>query len=213
MIRNRLTSVQRIEAAKDLIDDKNVLKAVLSEDIEKLQTTLEEIDNDSFNKAVDTIMGAKHVYISAMRTSKYIAEFFGFYLGMMMGNVHVVCETGASEVFEELLRIGPGDVFIGFTFPRYSSRAIKAMRFAKARGAKIIGITHSKASPYYRVAEICLFAKSDMVSFLDSMVAPMSLVNALTVAIGIRCREALSDTFKRLDNVWSEFEIYEKNEN
>lgn len=212
MIRSRLTSVQRIEAAKDLIDDRNVLKAVLSDDIEKLQTTLEEIDNDSFNKAIDTIMDAKHVYISAMRTSKYIAEFFGFYLNMMMGNVHVVCETGAAEVFEELLRIGPGDVFIGFTFPRYSSRAIKAMRFAKSRGAKVIGITDSKASPYYNVADICLFAKSDMVSFLDSMVAPMSLVNALVVAIGIRCREALSDTFKRLENVWAEFEIYERNE-
>jgi len=212
MIRSRLTSVQRIEAAKDLIDDRNVLKAVLSDDIEKLQTTLEEIDNDSFNKAIDTIMSANHVYISAMRTSKYIAGFFGFYLSMMMGNVHVVCETGAAEVFEELLRIGPGDVFVGFTFPRYSSRAIKAMRFAKARGAKTIGITDSKASPYYRVADVCLFAKSDMVSFLDSMVAPMSLVNALVVAIGIRSREALSDTFKRLENVWSEFEIYETNE-
>ncbi|NCB50991.1 MAG: MurR/RpiR family transcriptional regulator [Clostridia bacterium] len=212
MIHSRLTSVQRIEAAKDLIDDRNVLKAVLSDDIEKLQTTLEEIDNESFNRAVDTVMNAKHVYISAMRTSKYIAEFFGFYLNMMMGNVHVVCETGAAEVFEELLRIGPGDVFIGFTFPRYSSRAIKAMRFAKSRGAKVIGITDSKTSPYYNVADICLFAKSDMVSFLDSMVAPMSLINALVVAIGIRSREALSDTFKRLENVWAEFEIYEKNE-
>ncbi|NCC68933.1 MAG: MurR/RpiR family transcriptional regulator, partial [Clostridia bacterium] len=188
MIHSRLTSVQRIEAAKDLIDDRNVLKAVLSDDIEKLQTTLEEIDNESFNRAVDTVMNAKHVYISAMRTSKYIAEFFGFYLNMMMGNVHVVCETGAAEVFEELLRIGPGDVFIGFTFPRYSSRAIKAMRFAKSRGAKVIGITDSKTSPYYNVADICLFAKSDMVSFLDSMVAPMSLINALVVAIGISSR-------------------------
>jgi DNA-binding MurR/RpiR family transcriptional regulator len=210
MIRNRLTSVQRIEAARDFIDDRNVLKAVLSDDIEKLQSTLEEIDQDSFNRAVDAILGANRVYISAMRTSKYLAEFFGFYLNMMMDNVHVVCESGAGEVYEELIRIEAGDVFIGFTFPRYSSRAIKAMRYAKAQGAQAIGITDSEASPFFGVADICLLAKSDMVSFLDSLVAPMSLVNALIVAIGVRSQEALSDTFKRLESVWSEYEVYEK---
>lgn len=210
MIRSRLTSVQRIEAAKDLIDDKNVLKTVLSDDIEKLQSTLDEIDQDNFNQAVDMVIGAKRVYISAMRTSKYLAEFFGFYLNMMMDNVHVVCESGAAEVYEELIRIEPGDVFIGFTFPRYSSRAIKAMRYAKSQGAKVIGITDSEASPFFGVADVCLMAKSEMVSFLDSLVAPMSLVNALAVAIGVRSREALSDTFKRLESVWSEYEVYEK---
>lgn len=210
MIRNRLTSVQRIEAARDLIDDRNVLKAVLSDDIEKLQSTLEEIDQDSFNRAVDAILGANRVYISAMRTSKYLAEFFGFYLNMMMDNVHVICESGAGEVYEELIRIEAGDVFIGFTFPRYSSRAIKAMRYAKTQGAQVIGITDSEASPFFGVADICLLAKSDMVSFLDSLVAPMSLVNALIVAIGVRSREILSDTFKRLESVWTEYEVYEK---
>mgnify|MGYP000894039546 FL=1 len=212
MIRNRLTSVQRIEAAKDLIDDRNVLKSVLSDDIEKLQATLEEIDQDSFNRAVEMVINARRVYISAMRTSKYLAEFFGFYLNMMRDNVHVACESGAAEVYEELLRIEAGDVFIGFTFPRYSSRAIKAMRYAKAHGAHTIGITDSEASPFFGVADICLFAKSDMVSFLDSLVAPMSLVNALVAAIGVRSRDALSDTFKRLENVWAEYEVYEKSE-
>jgi DNA-binding MurR/RpiR family transcriptional regulator len=138
MIRSRLTSVQRIEAAKDLIDEKNVLKAVLSDDIEKLQTTMEEIVQEDFDKTVNAIICAKRVYISAMRTSKFLAEFFGFYLNTMMDNVHVVCETGAAEVYEELIRIEPSDVFIGFTFPRYSSRAIKAMRYAKAHGATVI---------------------------------------------------------------------------
>ena len=212
MIRNRLTSVQRIEAAKDLIDDRNVLKSVLSDDIEKLQATLEEIDQDSFNRAVEMVINARRVYISAMRTSKYLAEFFGFYLNMMRDNVHVACESGAAEVYEELLRIEAGDVFVGFTFPRYSSRAIKAMRYAKAHGAQAIGITDSEASPFFGVADICLFAKSDMVSFLDSLVAPMSLVNALVAAIGVRSRDALSDTFKRLENVWAEYEVYEKSE-
>lgn len=210
MIRSRLTSVQRIEAAKDLIDDRNILKAVLSDDIDKLNGTLEEADQESFNKAVDAILSAKRVYISAMRTSKYLAEFFGYYLGMMMDNVRVVRESGAAEVYEEMIRMQPGDVFIGFTFPRYSSRAIKALRYAKDAGAATIGITDSEASPFYGVADICLFAKSEMVSFLDSLVAPMSLVNALIVAVGARSRDELSDTFKRLENVWSEYEVYEK---
>jgi DNA-binding MurR/RpiR family transcriptional regulator len=210
MIRNRLTSVQRIEAAKDMIDDRNILKAVLSDDIDKLQTTLEELDQDAFNAAVDAILGAKRVYISAMRTSKYLAEFFGFYLNMMMDNVHVVSEDGAAEVYEEMVRIDEGDVFVGLTFPRYSSRAIKAMRYAKENGARTVGITDSQASPYYGVADVCLFAKSEMVSFLDSLVAPLSLVNALIVAIGASRREALGETFRRLESVWSQYEVYEK---
>lgn len=210
MIRSRLTSVQRIEAAKDLIDDRNVLKAVLSDDIDKLQSTLEEIDQEDFNRVVDAIIGAKRVYISAMRTSKYLADFFGFYLSQMMDNVRIIQHSGAAEVYEQLIRIDHGDVFIGFTFPRYSSRAIKAMRYAKDHGAMAIGITDSENSPFYGVADICLYAKSEMVSFLDSLVAPLSLVNALIVAIGVRTRDQLSDTFKRLENVWSEYEVYEK---
>ncbi len=210
MIRSRLTSVQRIEAAKDLIDDRNILKAVMTDDVDKLQTTLMEVDQEQFNRAVDAIVGAKRVYISAMRTSKLLADFLGFYLGLMMDNVKVVQEAGASEVYEQLIRVDEGDVFIGFTFPRYSSRAVKPMKYAKEHGATVIGITDSKSSPFCGVADVCLFAKSEMVSFLDSLVAPMSLVNALIVAIGARKREELSYTFKRLESVWSEFSVYEK---
>ncbi len=210
MIRSRLTSVQRIEVAKDLFDDSNILKSVMSDDIDKLQSTLEEIDQESFDKAVDAIIGAKRVYIGAMRTSKYLAEFLGFYLNMMMDNVRVVRESGAAEVYEELLRIEEGDVFVGFTFPRYSTRSIKALRYAKSHGATIVGITDSEASPFYGVADICLFAKSEMVSFLDSLVAPMSLLNALIVAIGSRSKNVLSESFKRLETIWDEYEVYEK---
>lgn len=210
MIRNRLTSVQRIEAAKDTMDDSNVLKAVLGDDIDKLRTTLEEIDQSSFNRTVDSIITAKNVYISGMRTSKYVADFMGFYLNYLRDGVHVLQDNGAAEVYEQLFRIGEGDLFIGMTFPRYSSRAIKAMDYAKAQGATVIGITDSEASPFYGVADVCLFAKSDMVSFLDSLVAPMSLVNAIIVAVGVRSRDALSDTFKRLENVWSRYQVYEK---
>ena len=210
MIRSRLTSVQRIEAAKDLVDDRNILKAVLSDDIDNLQTTMEELEPDDFNAAVDAIVSAKRVYIAAMRTSKYLADFMGFYFHMLMENVRVIQDTGASEVYEQLIRMEPGDVFIGFTFPRYSSRAIKAMEYAKSRGATVIGITDGETSPFYGVADICLFAKSEMVSFLDSLVAPMSLVNALIVAVGARERDELADTFKTLESVWSQYEVYER---
>ena len=159
---------------------------------------------------MDAIIGAKRVYIGAMRTSKYLAEFLGFYLNMMMDNVRVVRESGAAEVYEELLRIEEGDVFVGFTFPRYSTRSIKALRYAKSHGATIVGITDSEASPFYGVADICLFAKSEMVSFLDSLVAPMSLLNALIVAIGSRSKNVLSESFKRLETIWDEYEVYEK---
>ncbi len=212
MIRSRLTSVQRIEAAKDLVDDRNILKAVLSDDIDKLQTTLEELDQTAFNAAVDAITGARRVYIAAMRTSKILADFLGFYLNFLMENVRVIQDTGASEVYEQLVRLEPGDVFIGFTFPRYSSGAIKAMEYAKNRGAATIGITDCQASPFYGTADVCLFAKSEMVSFLDSLVAPMSLVNALIVAVGARERESLSETFRRLEGVWSQYDVYAKHE-
>lgn len=210
MIRSRLTSVQRIEAAKDLKNSRDLLKSVMTDDIDKLQATLQGIDQEQFDLAVSAIVGAKKIYISAMRTSKILADFFGFYLSLMMDNVRVVEEDGASEIYEQLIRVDKGDVFIGFTFPRYSSRAVKPMKYAKEHGATAIGITDSASSPFCGEADICLFAKSEMVSFVDSLVAPMSLVNALIIAIGASRRDELSGTFRRLESVWSEFAVYEK---
>lgn len=210
MVRTKLTSVQRIEVAEDLILGENILKAVLENDLENLQETIDEADDVSFSKAVDAIVSAKRVYVCAMRTSKHIAEFFGTYLSMMMDNVKIVRDAGAVEAYEELIRIEEGDVFIGFTFPRYSSRAIKAMEYAKNHGAMTIGITDSEGSPFYGTADLCLFAKCEMMSFIDSLVAPMSLINALLVAVGYKSREELSETFKRLEDVWTEYEVYDK---
>ena len=210
MIRSRLTSVQRIEAAKDLIDDRNILKSVLSDDIDKLQATLEEIDQGSFDRAIDMIMSAKNIYIFASRTSQSLSSFLEFYLNMLRDGVHLVRDTSAAEAYEQLIRIGAGDLFIGFTFPRYSSRSLKVMRFAKDRGASALALTDSESSPLYGVADVCLFAKSEMVSFVDSLVAPLSLVNAIVIAVGARSRDRLSDTFKDLENVWSEYKVFEK---
>ncbi|MEA4896321.1 MAG: MurR/RpiR family transcriptional regulator [Oscillospiraceae bacterium] len=209
IIRNRLTSVQRIEVSRDLINGSNVLKAVLTADMEKLQKTIEEIDMPSFNAAVDAIIGAEQVYIVGMRSSAALSSFIGYYLNLLRDNVHLLHDTAVSEVYEQVIRIKKGDVFIAMSYPRYSSRTVKAMRFAKESGATTISLTDGESSPLVSISDITLYAKSDMVSFLDSLVAPLSLINALIVSIGLRSDDALSDTFKRLETVWSENEVYE----
>jgi DNA-binding MurR/RpiR family transcriptional regulator len=210
MIRNRLTSVQRIKVAKDLIDEGNILEAVLRADMDKLQNTVDEMDKKNFDAAVDAILNARNIFIVGMRSSTSLANFMGFYLNLLMDNVHLVHDTSVSEVYEQVFRIRNGDVFVGISYPRYSSRTIKAMQFAKSTGATVIGITDGAASPFVGLADINLFAKSDMVSFLDSLVAPMSLINALIVSIGFHKKEALSETFDMLEGIWSEYEVYEK---
>ncbi|HHU23170.1 MAG TPA: MurR/RpiR family transcriptional regulator [Clostridiales bacterium] len=210
MIRNRLTSVQRIEVAKELIDDANVLEAVLSSDLDKLQATLDLVCKDSFDAAVEAIFSANHTYVMGMRSSACLASFMGYYLNLLLENVREIHDTSISEVYEQILRIREGDVFIGISYPRYSSRTVKAMEFAKSAGAKVIGITDGKNSPLTDISDICLFAKSDMVSFLDSLVAPLSLINALIVSIGMKSKDSLSDTFNRLEKIWIKYGVYER---
>lgn len=209
MIRNRLTSVQRIEVANSMIDDTDIVKSVVSSDIQNLQATLEVLEQDSFNKSIDAIINAKRIYIVGMRTSTSLSTFLGLYLNLLRDNVKVVHDTAASEIYEQLIRIGEGDLFIGISFPRYSSHTVDAMEFAKKMGAQTIAITDGPASPFNDIADISLHAKSDMVSFLDSLVAPMSLINAIIVAVGIRNKDNISETFERLENIWSEHEVYE----
>lgn len=209
MIRNRLTSVQRIEVANSMIDDNDIVKSVVSSDIQNLQATLEVLEDESFNKSIDAIINAKHIYIVGMRTSTSLSSFLGLYLNLLRDNVIVVHDTAASEVYEQLFRIGEGDLFIGISFPRYSSHTVDAMEFAKKMGANTIAITDSAASPFNSIADISLHAKSDMVSFLDSLVAPMSLINAIIVAVGIRKKEYISEAFEKLESIWTEHEVYE----
>ena len=177
--------------------------------IPKLRSTIDEVSKEDFNRAVDAILKAETVYIVGMRSSTSLASFLGFYLNLLLDNVRLIHDTSVSEVYEQVFRIHEGDVFLGISFPRYSSRTIKAMQFAKSTGATAIGITDGQSSPFVGVADINLFAKSDMVSFLDSLVAPMSLINALIVAIGYQRPDNLSDTFRKLEGIWSEYEVYE----
>ncbi|HCQ74505.1 MAG TPA: N-acetylmannosamine kinase [Clostridiales bacterium] len=209
MIRNRLTSVQRIEVAKDMIDDTDIVRSVINSDIQNLQATLEVLEEKSFNACIDAIIEAKNIYIVGMRTSTSLATLLGLYLNLLRNNVNVIHDVGASEIYEQIIRIGEGDLFIGISFPRYSSHTVDAMQFAKKMGAKSIAITDSAASPFEGIADLSLHAKSDMVSFLDSLVAPMSLINAIIVAVGIRNKENVSQTFERLERIWQEHDVYE----
>lgn len=211
MIRNCLTSVQRIEAARGLLENEDILTAVLNSDIEQIRITMDETNREDFNSAVKAIVNAKHIYIFGLRSSAAIASFMGFYFNFLFENVRVVNENSVSEVFEQILRIGEGDVMLALSFPRYSKRTIKAMRYAKDRCATVIGITDNKNSPIAKLADIPLCARSDMVSFVDSLVAPLSLVNALIVAVSSMAQEnELQTDFARLEAMWSEYDVYEK---
>lgn len=209
MIRSRLTSVQRIEMANDTIGD-DVVSSVLRSDISMIRSTLEELDRSRFNSAVDTILKAKKIYIMGVRSSSSISRFMAFHFNLIFDNVCEVSANTVSEVFEQLLRVGPEDVVIGVSFPRYSSRTVKAMQYARDRGAAVIAITDSEASPIASQAHITLTARSGMVSFVDSLVAPLSLVNALIVAVSQKRSQEVANTFKQLEQIWDEYDVYEK---
>lgn len=212
MIRTRSTSVQRIKVTKDIMGTKDVLETVLHWDMEKLNETLEETSREEFYAAVKAISGARRIYILGSRSSKALSVFMGFYLNLLFDGVKVVDDASISEIIEQLLRLGSEDVVIGISFPRYSTRTIKTLKFANDRKATVIGITDNKDSPIAKAAGIKLLAKSDMVSFLDSLVAPLSLINALIMALGAETGDKLSGTFDELEKIWSDYEVYEKSE-
>lgn len=210
MIRNRLTSVQRIEVTNDRIGDQDLLSMVLQSDMEKIRQTLEEMDRDDFNSAVDAIVNARKIYIIGVRSSAAIATFLHFYFNLIFDNVVMVSAHTSSEMFESMLRVGKGDAVIGVSFPRYSSRTIQAMNFARDRGATTIAITDSEVSPLAAISKYTLNARSDMASFVDSLVAPLSLVNALLVAVSRKKNDDLAHTFQSLEQIWDEYGVYEK---
>lgn len=210
MIRNCLTSVQRIQVAKELMESEDILSIVLSSDIEQIRQTMEETNRNDFESAVDRIVKSKNIYIFGLRSSSALANFMGFYFNLLFDNVRVINGTSASEVFEQILRVSKGDVFIALSFPRYSHRTIKAMHYARDMGADVIGITDTSASPIAKLSDIALFARSDMVSFLDTLVAPLSLVNALIVATSAKAHGDLYSNFEKLENIWDEYGVYEK---
>jgi DNA-binding MurR/RpiR family transcriptional regulator len=213
MIRSKLTCVQRMEVAEDLLGNQDILSMVMQSDIDKIRMTLEECDRSDFSGAVDAIVGAKKIYLMGVRSAAAITSFLGFYFNLIFDNVIQVHSNSTGELFEQLIRVGEGDVVIGVSFPRYSRGTVQALRFARDRKAQVIAITDSAASPLVDSAHFTLLAKSDMVSFVDSLVAPLSLVNALIVAISRKKQEDLSRTFEDLEGIWDRYEVYEKVEN
>jgi len=207
-IRSKLTSVQRIQVAKDTIDSSDILSHVLSSDIDQIRLTMEETDGDDFARAVESIVNANNIYIFGLRSSSFLANFMGFYFNLLFSNSRVLSES--PSVFEELIRLSEGDVLIAISFPRYSQRTISAIDYAHDVGAEIIAITDSRMSPLTKLADITLCAKSDMVSFLDTLVAPLSLINALIVAVSEKAPGDLHENFERLERIWDEYGVYEK---
>jgi len=209
-MRGKLTSVQRIKVAKDRLGSKDILTQVLSSDIEQIRQTMEETDSSDFAKAVDVIVEAKNIYILGLRSSSFLAKFMGFYFDLLFSNSRVISESPDSEVFEQIVRLSEGDLLIAISFPRYSRRTIKTMQYARSIGAKIIAITDGVASPLTELADISLCARSDMISFLDTLVAPLSLVNALVVAVSEKAPGDLYENFERLERIWDEYGVYEQ---
>ena len=210
MIRNKLTAIQRVEVSKERIGNQDVMTMVMQSDIEKIRMTLDETDQISFNQAVAAIANAKRIYVLGVRSASVLANFISFYFRFMFDNLVSVDTSSISEVFEQIVHISADDVFIGLSFPRYSKRTIKAMQYAKDQGAKVVAITDSKVSPLTKIADVSLLAKSDMASFVDSLVAPLSLVNALIVAISREKAVHLESSLNRLESIWEEYDVYEK---
>lgn len=212
MVKSRLTSVQRFEISSSRISEENVLKAVLQSDMEKIKLTMEEIDQSSFNSIIEKLLKARKIYILGVRSSASLASFLGFYLNLIFDNVRLVHTTSVSEMFEEILRVSEEDVVIGISFPRYSKRTVKAMQYVKSQGATVVAITDSVASPLAKYSDHSIFARSDMASFVDSLVAPLSVINALIIAISIKKKEEIHGIFNKLETIWDEYQVYEKYE-
>lgn len=210
LIRNKLTTVQRIELSSEL-DQSMVLKSVLKADMHNIRQTIDEIDNEDFNDVVNKFLEAQNIYVLGLRSASPLAQFMGYYLNFIFSNVKVVT-SGVNDIFEQLFHIGKGDLLVGISFPRYASRAIEAMKFSKEQGADTVAITDSMLSPLTDYADYSLMAISDMASFVDSLVAPLSLINALIVAIGQSKKTQISTGFYKLENIWAEYQVYvEKN--
>lgn len=212
MVLNRLTSVQRLEMSSKRLGEANVLQTVFQSDMEHIRATGEGLDHEAFAASVDALVRARRVYIIGVRSSAALAAFVRYYLNYMLDDVRLVTSASESEVFEAIVRISPEDVLLGISFPRYSAAASHAMEYAHDAGAVTIALTDTASSPLAQNADYLLAAKSDMVSFVDSLVAPMSVINALLVAVASRRRAEATETFDKLEDIWDVYHVYEKND-
>ena len=212
MVRNKLNSIQRMEVTYGRISQSHILETVLQSDQEKIKDTLEHIDEHAFELAVDTIIKAKHIYIVGIRSCAPLAAFMAFYFNLMFENVTLLQTNNSSELFEQMVRISKDDVIIGISFPRYSMRTLKAMEFANNRNAKVITLTDSVHSPMNLYSSCNLIARSDMASIVDSLVAPLSVINALIVALCMKKQGEVAKTLETLEDIWNEYQVYENDE-
>lgn len=213
LIRTRLTAVQRVDVTNSLIGEDDVLDKVLGSDADKIRRTLDEIDRKSFDEAVDKIVSARSIYIIGVRSSSTLAGFLNFNFRMILDNVKFVQTTSGSEMFEQIMSIGPEDVLIAISFPRYSKRIINAVEYATGAGADVISITDSRQSPIAAGADQLLLARSDMVSFVDSLVAPLSIINAIIVAVARKKPDDVRERLEKLEHIWDEYDVYDKTQN
>ena len=213
LVRTSLTAFQRVEVSDTIIGDREVLDQVLLSDAEKIRQTLDSIDRTAFNKAVDHIVNAKRVYIIGVRSSATLAGFLHYNLRVAFDNLTLVETSSGNEVFEQIVRIGAGDVLVAISFPRYSKRVVKAVEFAKRNGADVVALTDRPTSPIAKSADQLLTANSDMASFVDSLVAPLSIVNAIVAAVTRKKKDEFTEQLKKLEEIWDEYDVYDKGRN
>lgn len=212
LVRNRLNSIQRMEVAYGRIGQGEIIETVLQADIDKIRLTMNQVDKEAFQQAVDTIKNARRIYVVGIRSCAPLAQFLSFYLNLIADNVCAVNTNSASEIFEQLIRIREDDVIIGISFPRYSLRTLKALEFASNRNAKVVTITDSVHSPMCLYSSCNLIAKSDMASIVDSLVAPLSIINALVVALCMEKQDEVITTLETLEAIWDEYQVYSTDE-
>ncbi len=209
-VRVRLTSVQRVNAANYRMDEGEVLDRILTADAEKILQARESIDQKAFSEAINMILGARNIYILGMRSSAVLAEFMNYYFDLLFDNVRLIRPAGGSEIFEHLMKVHEDDVFIAISFPRYTTGIVHATEYASRMGMGVIAITDSLSSPIVPHAKVSLIAKSEMASFVDSLVAPMSIINAMIAYIGKVKQAEVTDTLGRLEQVWKDYDVYTK---
>ena len=210
LVRIKLTPNQRIEITKQRIGRGDVIDNTMESDIAKIKYTLEHLDRQSFSDAVDAILAAKNIYITGARSSEPIARLLSYNLSLIFDNVKLVVPTSSAEVFEQMYSVGADDVVIAFSFPRYSSKMVNGIRFARQKDAKVVVFTDSEVSPIAEYANCLLIAQSDMASFMDSLVAPLSIINAIVIEITSRREKEITERFDSLEKLWDEYEIYAK---
>jgi DNA-binding MurR/RpiR family transcriptional regulator len=213
MIRSKLTIVQRMEVTRERIGQNDILDAVLNQDSDIIRRTMEYTSHQDFYMAVDAILTSRKVYILGARSCQALASFLSYYCGLLLEDVMLVQATSEAEIFQQLIHINAQDVVIGISFPRYSRKAAKAMQFAHNCGAKVIAITDTAVSPLAQYADYALLARSDIAAIVDSLVAPLSLIDALIVTLSLKKENSMDKTFDRLENIWEEYHVYEKVDN